>query len=250
MTPYMRIALILLALLLAAPSVAEAASIAYVENGEVWVSSLDGARKARLAGPVVNGNGATEKWLAVAASDGGRIVAARNVPGRMSQFSWFKVWEPNGTSTVEGPLNAPTGWTVYVYPLGFDVTADGQHMVYGYSNSSGCCPINFGRGFYVRPVTNSVLDPIIVSGPEEPTADPCELTSPPVVIAPAGKSASIGGADVTATGSATPKASGKVTIKLKLNSVGRKKVKRLKGARLTLKITQAGRTTTKIVKLG
>jgi hypothetical protein len=32
--------------------------------------------------------------------------------------------------------------------------------------------------------------------------------------------------------------------------VGRKKVKRLKGARLTLKITQAGRTTTKIVKLG
>jgi hypothetical protein len=160
----MRIALILLSFfLLAAPPAAEAGSVAYVENGEVWVSSLDGAQKVRLAAPVVNGDGKTENWLAVAASDGGRIVAARNVPDRMSQFSWFKVWEPNGTSTVEGPLNAPTGWTVYVYPLGFDVTADGQHMVYGYSNSSGCCPTSFGRGFYVRPVTNSALDPITVS---------------------------------------------------------------------------------------
>jgi hypothetical protein len=87
----------------------------------------------------------------------------------MSNFSWFKVWEPNGTSAVEGPLNAPSGWTVYVYPLGFDLTADGKHMVYGYSNSSACCPITFAQGTYVRPVTNSVLPPIVISGREEPT---------------------------------------------------------------------------------
>jgi hypothetical protein len=133
------------------------------------VSSLDGTQKARLATPVVNGAGETEKWLAVAASDNGRIVAVRNVPGRISRFSWFKVWEPDGTSTVEGPLNAPSGWTVYVYPLGFDLTADGAHMVYGYSNSSSCCPINFAQGTYVRPVTNSPLEPINISGQEEPT---------------------------------------------------------------------------------
>ncbi len=118
----------------------------------------------RLATPVVNSDGETEKWLAVAASDCGRIVAARNVPGRIARFSWFKVWEPNGTSTVEGPLNAPSGWAVYVYPLGFDLTADGKHMVYGYSNSSSCCPITFAQGTYVRPVTNSSLEPIDVSG--------------------------------------------------------------------------------------
>ena len=123
---------------------------------------------------MVNGEGDTEKWLAVAQSDSGRIVAARNKPGRMSQFSWFKVWEPNGSSTVEGPLNAPTGWTSYTYPLGFDITADGAHMVYGYSNSTGfCCPISFGRGFYVRPVTNSSLEPIAVSG--QAASDPLRL---------------------------------------------------------------------------
>jgi hypothetical protein len=165
----MRSALIALFCLLTMAPAAGAASIAYIDRGEVWLSSLDGTQKVRLAGPVVNGEGKTEKWLAVAASDSGRIVAARNVPGRISSFTWFKVWEPDGTSTVEGPLNAPSGWTVYVYPLGFDLTADGRHMVYGYSNSSSCCPITFARGTYVRPVTNSSLPPIVVSGQEHPT---------------------------------------------------------------------------------
>jgi hypothetical protein len=164
----MRSALIAILLLLTTAPAAGAASIAYVDGGEVWLSSLDGQQKVRLATHVVNGAGETEKWLAVAASDGGRIVAARNVPGRIARFSWFKVWEPNGTSTVEGPLNAPSGWATYVYPLGFDVTADGNHMVYGYSNSGFCCPMSFGQGTYVRPVTSSSLDPIQVSG-EHPT---------------------------------------------------------------------------------
>jgi hypothetical protein len=165
----MRSALIAILALLSTAPAAGAASIAYVDGGEVWLSSLDGQQKVRLASPVVNGAGATEKWLAVAASDGGRIVAARNEPGKIARLSSFKVWEPNGTSTVEGPLNAPSGWAIYVYPLGFDVTADGSHMVYGYSNSSSCCPISFAQGTYVRPVSNSVLDPINVSGQEHPT---------------------------------------------------------------------------------
>ena len=153
----------------ATPAAADAASVAYVDKGEVWLASLDGARKARLAAPVVNGAGDTETWQDVAQSDGGRIVAVRNKPGRISNFSWFKIWEPDGTSTVEGPLNAPGGWIQYVYPLGFDITADGSHLVYGYSNSSGCCPISFARGTYVRPATNSVLNPINTSGQTHPS---------------------------------------------------------------------------------
>ena len=163
---------VLLAAVLAAvvtPAVAHAASVAYVDKGEVWLASLDGAKKARLATPVVNADGDTETWLDVAQSDGGRIVAVRNKPGRISNFSWFKIWEPDGTSTVEGPLNAPSGWSTYVYPLGFDITADGSHLVYGYSNSSGCCPISFARGTYVRPATNSVLNPIDTSGQTHPS---------------------------------------------------------------------------------
>src|SRR4051812_12409988 len=91
----------LVALLLAAvtagvaiPAVADAASVAYVDKGEVWLASLDGAKKVRLSPAVVNSAGEREEWLDVAQSDGGRIVAVRNKPGRVSSFSWFKIWEP------------------------------------------------------------------------------------------------------------------------------------------------------------
>jgi hypothetical protein len=61
---------------------AHAAWVAYIDNGEAWLSSLDGTQKVRLAAPVVNASGATEKWLDIAASDSGRIVAVRNEPGK------------------------------------------------------------------------------------------------------------------------------------------------------------------------
>jgi hypothetical protein len=163
---------VLLAAIVAAvatPAVADAASVAYVDKGEVWLASLDGTKKTRLAAPVVNGDGDTEEWLDVAHSDGGRIVAVRNKPGRISNFSWFKIWEPDGTSGVEGPLNAPSGWISYTYPLGFDITPDGSHLVYGYSNSGSCCPIAFGRGTYVRPATSSSLNPIDTGSQTHPS---------------------------------------------------------------------------------
>jgi hypothetical protein len=65
----MRSVLIAIARLLRMAPAAGAASIAYVDAGDVWLSSLDGTQKVRLATPVVNGAGNTEKWLAVAASD-------------------------------------------------------------------------------------------------------------------------------------------------------------------------------------
>ena len=164
----MRSTLTAILLLLMVPSTAGAASIAYVDGGEVWVSSLDGTQKVRIATPVVNGGGETEKWLAVAASDGGRIVAVRNVPGKSPLSARFKVWETDGTSTVEGLLNAPSGWARYEYPHGFDVTADGGDMAYGYLNTSACCPEATSQGTYVRPVTGSPLDPVEVDG-EDPT---------------------------------------------------------------------------------
>lgn len=164
------IALVALALVAAVlPSSAGAASVAYVDQGEVWLSSLDGTQKVRLAAPVVNGSGDTENWLDVAQSDGGRIVAVRNKPGRMSSFSWFKIWEPDGSSTVEGPLNAPSGWTTYAYPLGFDITADGKHLVYGYSNGGSCCPITFGFGTYVRNAVAASPDPKVTPNKTRPT---------------------------------------------------------------------------------
>jgi hypothetical protein len=161
------------------------------------------------------------------------------------------------------------------------------------------------------------------AGAPTSAADPCEMTSPPVVISPTGKSPAIGGANIapflppvvpppppgggsgsgptlaaplatlpakvttkalgaglavkvkvpeagkvtlTATvpakamgrkgkpvkigsGSATAKGAGTIKVKLRLSSAARKRLKKLKGVKLTLRFAQNGRTSTKTVKL-
>ena len=54
---------------------------------------------------------------------------------------------------------------------------------------------------------------------------------------------------VVATGKRVARAAGTVTIRLRLTAVGRKRVRRLKGARLTLRIVQGSRSATKVVRL-
>jgi hypothetical protein len=54
---------------------------------------------------------------------------------------------------------------------------------------------------------------------------------------------------VVATGSATAKRAGTVTVRLRLTATGRKKRTRLKGARMTLRVSQGALSTTKRVKL-
>jgi hypothetical protein len=54
---------------------------------------------------------------------------------------------------------------------------------------------------------------------------------------------------VVATGSATAERAGTITVRLRLNKTGRKQRKRLKGARMTLRVTQGTLSTTKRVTL-
>ena len=54
---------------------------------------------------------------------------------------------------------------------------------------------------------------------------------------------------VVATGNRIARAAGTVTIRLRLTTVGRKRVRRLKSARLTLRIVQGSRSATKVVRL-
>jgi hypothetical protein len=54
---------------------------------------------------------------------------------------------------------------------------------------------------------------------------------------------------VVATGKRVARVAGTVTIRLRLNAIGRKRVRRLKGARLTLRIVQGFRSATKVVRL-
>ena len=92
--------------------------------------------------------------------------------------------------------------------------------------------------------------------PPAPPALPAKVTAKSltsglkITVGAAGKvtvTATVGGKKV-GSGSATAKAAGQVTVKLKLTKAGRKLAR--KGKKVKLKVTQAGRTTTRTVKLG
>jgi hypothetical protein len=146
----------------ALPSLADAASVAYIDGGEVWVSSLDGAQKARLSGGEGN-------WQYVAASDGGRVAAVQREPSQISQTSNFRVWEASGAMAYNGALSAVSGYQSYAYPLSFDISADGGFLVYGFSASNTFPTPSFTGGFYARSVDNVALPPIEVSNATYPS---------------------------------------------------------------------------------
>jgi hypothetical protein len=143
---------------------ASAASIAYIDGNEVWVSTLDGSHKERLSS-------GENQWEAVAAADNGRIIAVRIEAGKISQLAGIQLWENNGQVISQGPLPSKLGWTSYVAPLSLDLTSDGVFAVYGYSGQSGFYPTaTFDRGHYaILSDTKSSITPIGQSGYEWPT---------------------------------------------------------------------------------
>ncbi len=118
----------------AAPA-AQAGSIAYVDQNEVWVSSFDGTQKALLSA----GEG---DWRVVTAADNGMVLGVRLEAGKVSQLAKIQLWGSDGQTISQGPLPYSTySWSTYAAPLGLDLSADGVFLAYGYGGQ-------VGSGFY------------------------------------------------------------------------------------------------------
>ncbi len=144
----------------AAPA-AQAGSIAYVDQNEVWVSSFDGTQKALLS----DGEG---DWRVVAAADNGRVLGVRNETGKVSRLAKIQLWGSDGQVISQGPLPYSTySWSTYAAPLGLDLSADGVFLAYGYAGQ-------IGSGWYaghnvVNSDTKTNNTPIGQDGYEWPT---------------------------------------------------------------------------------
>ncbi len=156
-------------LLTSASAASAAASVAYLDGKEVWVSSLDGSQKLRLS----NGEG---DWTAVAQNDNGWIVGIQLEAGKIAQLSRFTVWNPQGSVAYRGPLASAPGSSSYAFPLGLSVTAEGRGIVYGTSEYTYGFPVGSLRtGFYILPsetVVAPALGPIYVGSAEWVTLGP------------------------------------------------------------------------------
>lgn len=127
----------------ATPATAAATGVAYLDDKEVWVSSLDGAHKLRLSS-------GEHDWTAVGQNDAGYVIGIRLEAGKISQLSSFRIWNPDGTVRDEyGPLaGAPGG--LNAYPLGLELTPNAGAIIYGFSHSVYGFPVgSLTTGYYI-----------------------------------------------------------------------------------------------------
>lgn len=122
-------------LALAAPG-ALASSVAYIEGGNVWLSSPDGTKKVQLT---TTGTPA-KPWLGVAQAPDGRTAAVydNDSSGNAnSRLQWFKVWDRNGNEIKDLPLQSKNVGTFITRPLAFEISDDGDWTVNEWSHCQG-----------------------------------------------------------------------------------------------------------------
>ncbi|MBS1676622.1 MAG: hypothetical protein JST08_04465 [Actinobacteria bacterium] len=138
---------------------AGAAEVAYIDGGQVWVSTLDGASKRSLSGPSPD----AKAWTETAQADGGTIIGVRRESDKMGTLNATRLWNPDGSVAGEGSLTAKPGRTSYAYPVTLDLTPDGKVVTYGYANWSGFgLGTTYEFGTYVEGSTNWYVEPFDV----------------------------------------------------------------------------------------
>ena len=159
-----RLPLGLLLVLLAAAALAGpagAAQVAYVEGGQIWVSTLDGAQKRSLSGPSPD----AKQWTEVAQADSGAVLGVRREPGKQGYLNATTLWGPDGAVIGNGALGSKPGWSLYAYPVSLDLTPDGAIVVYGYSNSRlGAGGFEAEFGTYAEGSSNWYIQPFDIEG--------------------------------------------------------------------------------------
>ena len=169
MSPPVRwiLAAVIAALLVAAP--AEAASVAYVKDGSIWLEALDGSQRKELAPPPSD----DYRWREVVQADGGRVLGVARPDGKIATVNRTTLWEPDGSvAFAVGSLPQRDGWSLPAYPLGLDLTPTGVFAVYGYSSSTCCIngQYTFGEGTYISYADKPpMLEPLKISGVEWPS---------------------------------------------------------------------------------
>ena len=154
---------VVLASTLVGAGAAQAASVAYVDGEEVWVSTLDGASKVRLSE-------GERDWRQVTAADSGRVLGVANKAGNIAGTSRIRLWDAQGTRISDGPLPSVVNSSQQTFPLGLDLSSDGFFLTYGYSMFFSGPNGSFFEGHYVINADTKVLSPPIgQDGPTYPT---------------------------------------------------------------------------------
>jgi hypothetical protein len=145
---------------------ASAAEVAYVDGGQVWVSTLDGSSKRSLSGPSPD----AKTWTETAQAENGTVIGVRREPGKVGTLNATRLWDASGATIGEGTLTAKPGRTSYAYPVTLNLTPDGKIVTYGYSNWSGFgLETHYEFGTYAEGSSNWYIEPFDVRTVESGT---------------------------------------------------------------------------------
>lgn len=138
---------------------AGAAQVAYVDGGQIWVSTLDGATKRSLSGPSPD----AKTWTETAQAENGTIIGVRREPGKIGTLNATQLWGPDGATIGYGSLTAKPGRTSYAYPVTLSLSPDGSIVTYGYANWSGFgLETKYEFGTYAEGSSNWYIEPFDV----------------------------------------------------------------------------------------
>jgi hypothetical protein len=127
-------AAVLLALAVAAP--ASAASVAYIDDHNVWLSSPDGARKVQLT----TGGNADASWMFPSQGRDGKTVAVhRDTFEGGSKRPVLYLYGPDGRLVTANVMPVYAGTASAVYPLGLDMDWNSNAVAYGYQYCGFAC---------------------------------------------------------------------------------------------------------------
>ncbi len=153
---------------------AGAAQVAYVDGGQVWISTLDGASKRSLSGPSPD----EKTWTETAQAENGTVIGVRREPGKIGTLNATQLWGPDGAVVGNGSLTAKPGRTSYAYPVTLSLSPDGKIVTYGYSNWSGFgLETKYEFGTYAEGSSSWYLEPFDLEGAESGTLSGSRLVA-------------------------------------------------------------------------
>jgi hypothetical protein len=154
--------------------VAGAAEVAYVDGGQVWISTLDGASKRSLSGPSPD----EKTWTETAQAENGTVIGVRREPGKIGTLNATTLWSPDGAVVGNGSLTAKPGRTSYAYPVTLSLSPDGKIVTYGYSNWSGFgLETKYEFGTYAEGSSSWYIEPFDIEGRESGTLSGSRLVA-------------------------------------------------------------------------
>lgn len=114
--------------LLAAPASAGAVGVAYIDQGNIQVATVDGASRT----PLTNDGSASRAYEAITQTVSGHVFAS--IGNGNTSLKQFAQYGPLGVKLSEypAPYDNLGGWTLFAYPLGFEVDSARANIAYGY----------------------------------------------------------------------------------------------------------------------